>query len=61
VRLHGAAGPYQGDYSAQTLAGWMGAFSTWAAQGRKDYCCFDNDQRGYAAKNAVQMQPMIER
>jgi len=59
VRLHGPDGPYQGDYDRQTLAGWAGAFSTWSSQGRSIYCYFDNDEAGYAAKNAKALQSML--
>jgi uncharacterized protein YecE (DUF72 family) len=59
VRLHGPAGPYQGSYDTRTLAGWAGAFSSWARQGREVYCYFDNDQAGYAALNALRLQAMF--
>jgi len=59
VRLHGPDGSYQGCYDSATLAAWVEAFAAWAAQGRLVYCYFDNDQAGYAALNALQMQEMI--
>jgi uncharacterized protein YecE (DUF72 family) len=59
VRLHGPSGYYEGNYGVQTLAGWAGAFSTWASQGHSIYCYFDNDQAGYAALNAVRLWKMI--
>jgi len=58
ARLHGPAGAYQGSYPTQTLAGWAGAFSSWSRQGKEIYCYFDNDQAGYAAQNALQLQEM---
>lgn len=61
VRLHGPAGPYQGEYDNQTLAGWAGAFSTWSAQGKSIYCYFDNDEAGYAANNAKSIQSMLHK
>ncbi len=61
VRLHGPAGPYQGNYDTQTLAGWAGAFSTWATQGRSIYCYFDNDEAGYAAQNALSLLSMLHK
>ena len=60
VRLHGPGGPYQGSYDSRALLGWAGAFSTWLAQGRNIYCYFDNDQAGYAAKNALGLQAMLQ-
>jgi uncharacterized protein YecE (DUF72 family) len=59
VRLHGPDGAYQGLYDVQALSGWAGAFSTWAAQGKEAYCYFDNDQFGYAVKNALALQAML--
>jgi uncharacterized protein YecE (DUF72 family) len=59
IRLHGPEGPYQGQYTAQQLAGWTGAISTWVRQGREVFCYFDNDQAGYAPENAAQLQEML--
>jgi len=58
VRLHGPGDAYQGNYDMQTLAGWMGAFSSWMHQGKEVYCYFDNDQAGYAVQNALALQEM---
>jgi uncharacterized protein YecE (DUF72 family) len=60
IRLHGPARAYQGSYDQKTLAGWVGAMASWADQGRKIYCYFDNDQHGYAAQNALMMKNMKE-
>jgi uncharacterized protein YecE (DUF72 family) len=59
VRLHGPDGQYQGSYDEQALAGWAGAFSTWARQGRQVYCYFNNDERGYAPQNAMDLIEML--
>ncbi len=59
ARLHGPEAPYQGDYDSQTLQGWAGAFSSWADQGKEIFCYFDNDQAGYAVKNALELQAML--
>lgn len=59
VRLHGPAGSYQGQYRTEDLAGWAGAFSTWARQGKDVYCYFDNDEAGYAAQDALRLQEMV--
>lgn len=60
VRLHGPDDAYQGQYSTQTLSGWAGAFSTWTSQGKEVYCYFNNDQFGYAARDARHLQSMID-
>jgi uncharacterized protein YecE (DUF72 family) len=59
VRLHGPKGAYQGQYSKEVLAGWAGAFATWVGQGKETYCYFDNDEAGYAAQDAMNIQEMI--
>ena len=60
VRLHGPGKePYKGRYDPQTLAGWAGAFSAWQRQGKNIYCYFDNDENGYAALNALELQEML--
>ena len=59
VRLHGPAGPYQGSYDSAALAGWTTAFSAWARGGKEVFCYFDNDQAGYAALNAWQLQALV--
>ncbi|MBE0478145.1 DUF72 domain-containing protein [Candidatus Aerophobetes bacterium] len=59
VRLHGPAGPYRGKYSTEQLAGWVGAFSSWQKQDKTIYCYFDNDEKGFAVANALELQHMI--
>ena len=60
VRLHGPrAEPYSGSYDQKTLSGWAGALSTWRRQGREVFCFFDNDERGFAAQNALRLQEMV--
>lgn len=61
IRLHGPKGPYQGDYDQRTLAGWAGALHTWSGKGKDIYCYFDNDDRGYAALNALSLQAMADK
>jgi uncharacterized protein YecE (DUF72 family) len=59
LRLHGPSGPYQGQYSVPTLAGWAGAFATWLRQGREIYCYFDNDEAAHAPHDAQRLQAMV--
>jgi uncharacterized protein YecE (DUF72 family) len=60
IRLHGPAEePYRGQYDINVLSGWAGAFSTWARQGKKIFCYFDNDEAGYAAQDALRLQEMF--
>jgi uncharacterized protein YecE (DUF72 family) len=61
IRLHGPGGPYQGRYSAHTLAAWAQAITAWSQQGREVFCYFDNDEAGYAAHNALELQDLLRR
>jgi uncharacterized protein YecE (DUF72 family) len=60
VRLHGPDGAYQGSYDDRTLSDWAEAFSAWAEQGKEVFCYFDNDERGYAAQNALKLKELLE-
>ena len=59
VRLHGPGDAYQGSYTDKALAGWAGTFMDRARQGKTVYCYFDNDQLGYAAKNAARLRNIL--
>ena len=61
VRLHGPGGAYRGTYGSSALSAWAAAFSAWAAQGKDVFCYFDNDEAGYAVKNALSLQAMVSR
>ncbi len=61
VRLHGPGRAYQGSYDGRTLSGWMRRMHRWCDEGRDVYCYFDNDQAGYAAKDAARLQAMLAR
>jgi uncharacterized protein YecE (DUF72 family) len=60
VRLHGpSAVKYQGNYSDEVLAEWADQCKQWLKT--KDvFVFFDNDEKGYAAFNALQLKKLIE-
>jgi uncharacterized protein YecE (DUF72 family) len=60
VRLHGPGDAYQGLYDAQTLSGWAGAISAWRDKGLDVFAYFDNDQEGFAARNAMELADMLD-
>ena len=61
VRLHGPdAHKYQGDYSRQSLQTWAERIEAWRKTLRQIYIYFDNDQAGFAAKNALQLKNLDE-
>ena len=59
IRLHGPGSAYQGSYDTAALSGWAGAISSWISLGKTVFCYFDNDQKGYAAENALELNSMI--
>ena len=60
VRLHGPGNKYQGDYSHQTLKSWVAHVDRWIKSDRDVYVYFDNDQAGYAVKNAQELKRMCD-
>ena len=58
VRLHGPGRKYQGDYSSQQLRAWARRIAGWRQRVKAVYVYFDNDQAGYAAKNAAELKSM---
>ena len=60
VRLHGPQrGKYQGSYSEPRLAQWARQIESWAKELEAIYLYFDNDQAGYAARNALQLRELV--
>lgn len=53
IRLHGPKGAYQGNYSAKALSVWAKDIKRWKKQGKEVFCYFDNDEKGFAPKNAL--------
>jgi uncharacterized protein YecE (DUF72 family) len=61
VRLHGPeAAAYAGSYSDAALAEWVDRIASWRDQGRDVFCYFDNDQKAYAAADALRLKAMLE-
>ncbi|MBI2831776.1 MAG: DUF72 domain-containing protein, partial [Chloroflexi bacterium] len=59
IRLHGPEYAYGGLYSIEALSGWARTMSGWAARGIASYCYFDNDEAGYAARNASELRQTV--
>jgi uncharacterized protein YecE (DUF72 family) len=60
IRLHGPDGPYCGCYDTHALTAWAERVTGWQAQGRQVYCYFDNDEAGYAPRNALALKRLLE-
>jgi uncharacterized protein YecE (DUF72 family) len=60
VRLHGPTmNKYAGSYSDKALGMWAGRIERWLGESRSVFVYFDNDQAGYAAKNALTLKKML--
>jgi uncharacterized protein YecE (DUF72 family) len=60
VRLHGATGKYQGNYTPSMLSSWAELIDGWRPQLRAIYVYFNNDQGGHAIRNALTLQSWFE-
>jgi uncharacterized protein YecE (DUF72 family) len=55
VRLHGPQKAYQGTYSLQALKRWAKRAEEWKANKLDVYIYFDNDEKGFALKDAEKL------
>lgn len=59
VRLHGPGAAYCGSYSEADLGRWAERIRAWRQAGRDVYLFFDNDEAGYAARNAERLRVLL--
>lgn len=59
IRLHGPKGAYQGNYSKHSLRSWAKEIRRFVGQNKEIFCYFDNDEKGYAAKNAAALAQLL--
>ncbi|HET9306607.1 MAG TPA: DUF72 domain-containing protein [Candidatus Sulfotelmatobacter sp.] len=59
IRLHGPGNKYQGDYGERVLLTWANRIDAWRKTLRHIFIYFDNDQSGFAAKNALELKQMV--
>lgn len=60
VRLHGPGNQYQGDYSDKSLRTWAKLIEVWRTELKHAFVYFDNDQAGFAAKNALLLKRLVD-
>ena len=60
LRLHGPAGKYQGNYTTKKLTTWANLIKKLRRKTKQVYVYFDNDQAGYAAKNAIKLKELLK-
>jgi len=53
IRLHGPSSAYSGSYRAPRLRLWVDRARAWSRQSKEVFLFFDNDEKGYAAKNGT--------
>ena len=60
VRLHGPGlGKYQEAYSNDRLRRWSQQVDEWAKNLTSIYIYFDNDEAGYAPRNALELKRLV--
>lgn len=59
IRLHGPGGKYQGTYSDETLQFWAATIREWSRRLAAIYVYFDNDDSGFAAKDALRLKELL--
>ncbi|MEX0928818.1 MAG: DUF72 domain-containing protein [Balneolales bacterium] len=60
IRLHGPGkNAYEGEYQEKGLYEWAQYIKEWSGNGKVVYCYFDNDQNGYAPKDALRLKEMV--
>jgi uncharacterized protein YecE (DUF72 family) len=61
IRLHGPGNKYQGSYTKAALKKWAQRCLDWQQQKKDVFVYFDNDQEGYAAFNALQLEELVKK
>lgn len=61
IRLHGPGDSYQGQYGLKGLRPWANRCVEWAQNGKDVFCYFDNDEAGYAVKDALALRNLVDR
>jgi len=59
VRLHGPGPRYRGSYDDEALYRWTERLLTWRREGVEGFCFFDNDEKGFAAADALRLQDIL--
>ena len=57
LRFHGNG--YAGSYSLETLGNWARWMKACLSEGTDVYAYFNNDDQGYAVKNAVELRRFV--
>jgi uncharacterized protein YecE (DUF72 family) len=58
LRFHGPGRTYASNYDDEALREWAERIKGWRAEGRDVYAYFNNDELGYAPKNALRLREL---
>ena len=58
LRFHGPERRYGSDYSDDALRTWAERIRGWRAEGRDVFAYFNNDEQGFAVKNALRLREL---
>lgn len=61
IRLHGPGGKYQGTYDDAELADWARRIDAWNRKLAAVYVYFDNDDSGFAPRDALRLKALLAR
>ncbi len=59
LRLHGSDKSYQGCYGEDELQRWADKIKKCTQKQKDVYCYFNNDQEGFAVKNALRLKQIL--
>jgi uncharacterized protein YecE (DUF72 family) len=60
IRLHGPKQAYKGTYGKQALIAWQKRIHKYEKDKIKTYCYFDNDEKGFAIQDALELQRLLK-
>jgi len=58
LRFHGPERLYASNYSDDQLREWAGRIRAWRGEGRDVFAYFNNDEQGFAVKNALRLREL---
>jgi uncharacterized protein YecE (DUF72 family) len=58
LRFHGPGRRYASNYEDEELRRWADRIKTWRGEGRDVFAYFNNDEQGYAVKNALRLREL---
>jgi uncharacterized protein YecE (DUF72 family) len=58
VRFHGPGRRYGSNYADDTLREWADRIKAWRSEGKDVFAYFNNDEQGFAVKNALRLREL---